>query len=166
MLGVQGDITERLSSTTKIGYERTHFEQGVQPDLETFVKSSETRFQMLERLGFRLLLNRSVQASTFGGNSQFVSTDAVLSADYAFRPRIVFLPRITLGRDEFPRKAENEGTFEHRTDFRYGFGLGVTYQIQRWLHVDANYDYTRRNSDFDQFDYADNRISVSVGVSF
>lgn len=166
LLGVQGDITERLSSITKFGYERTHFEQGVQRDLERFVTSSDTKFQMLERLSFGLLLNRGVQASTFGGNSQFVSTDAVLSADYAFRPRIFFLPRITLGLDEFPQKAENEGTFEHRTDFRYGFGLGVRYQIQRWLHVDANYDYVRRNSNFDLFNYTDNRISVSVGVSF
>jgi len=166
LLGLEGNITERLSSTAKLGYERTHFETGGQSDLQQFVTSSDTKFQPLERLSFRLLMSRSVQASAFVGNSQFVSTDAQLSADYAFRPRLFFLPRITAGVDEFPQRADNAGTSEKRTDFRYGFGLGIRYQIQKWLHVDANYDYTRRDSNFDQFDYADNRVFGSVGVSF
>ncbi len=166
LLGIEGEITSRLTSTTKLGWEETHFKRSGQSDLPRLVVSSDTKFQPLERLGLRLLVSRSVQASTFVGNSQFVSTDMMLSADYTFRPRLFFMPRITTGVDEFPQKADNAGVFERRTDVRYGGGLGIRYEIQRWLHVDLSYDYLRRTSNFVNFGYVDNRVFGTIGASF
>jgi hypothetical protein len=59
---------------------------------------------------------------------------------------------------------------ETKTDWRedvfYGAGGGVDYDIQPWLRVGLVYLFTGRDSNFQDFDFADHKVGIKVTVQF
>lgn len=165
LLGIRGDLTERLRLTAKAGYEHLDFHADTQSDHGTFVTSVEGNYKPTERLQIVLLLNRSVASSTFTNNPQFESFNATLGLAYAFTPKITISPRGSFGVDNFRQSALNIDRQEKRLDFLYGGGIGVGYELQKWIRLEGNYDFSRRDSKFNTFDYDDNRVSFTVTLS-
>ncbi|GEM_PF-5738016 len=165
LLGVRGDITERLKLTAKAGYEHLDFHSDTRSGQDNFVTSVEGSYKLTERLQIALLLNRSVASSTFTNNPQFESFNATLGLTYAFTPKIAILPRGSFGVDNFRQSALNIDRQEKRLDFLYGGGIGIRYELQKWIRLEGNYDFSRRDSNFNSNDYDDNRVSFTVTLS-
>jgi hypothetical protein len=167
LLGVRGDLTERLSLTARGGYERLTFLQGASSDQDNFVISLEASYKPVDRLQIVLLLSQQVAPSSFAGNAVYTTSSATLGITYAFTPKITIIPRGSFGADQYRTaalNAENNVT-EKRLDYIYGGGLGIRYELQRWIRLDMNYDYQGRNSNFNASDYDDNRVSFTVTLS-
>jgi hypothetical protein len=168
LLGVNGDLTERLSLTAKGGYEYLdYYHDDVFPNQNNFVISLEGIYRPLERLNISLLISRSVEASTFANNADYGSFNVTLAMMYAITPKIMILPRAAFGLDNYKVAEVNpsNGALEKRLDYLYGLGIGVRYQPLKWLHLEANYQFERRESNFNEFNYSDNRVFFTVGLS-
>jgi hypothetical protein len=165
LLGVRGELTERVSLTAKAGYEHLEFRSETRSNQDNFVTSLEGSYRPLDRLQIALLLRRSVESSTFAGNATFESFNATLGVTYAFTPKILIIPRGFVGVDNFRESSLNIDRQEKRVDYLYGGGIGIRYEIQKWIRLDGNYDYSRRDSNFNVFDYDDNRASFTVTLA-
>jgi len=165
LLGVRGDLTTRFSLTAKGGYERLDFHSDTREAQNNFVISAEASYKPVERLQVALLVKRSVESSTFADNAQFESFNATLGITYAVTPKILIVPRGFFGIDNFRESTLNIDRIEKRLDHLYGGGIGIRYDLQRWIRLDASYDYQARSSNFNAFDYDDNRLSFSVAFS-
>ena len=169
LLGVSGDLTERLSLTAKGGYERLNFLSSTQSDQNqnSFVMSLEGNYKPVERLQISLLLSQEPIPSTFANNLVYTPFSATLGITYAFTPKILIIPRGYFGVDRYGQAALNAdtNTQEKRLDYLYGGGLGIRYQLQKWIQLEANYDYQDRRSNFSTFNYGDNRIWFTVTLS-
>lgn len=173
LLGIRGDLTEKLSLTAKGGYERLDFHSDAVEDQDNFVTSLEGSYRPSDRLQIALILSRSVEGSTFAGNRQFGSFNATLGITYAFTPKITIIPRGSFGVGDYRESSLNvdplcpacTGVTEKRIDFNYGGGVSVRYDLQKWIQLGADYDFSRRDSNFNQFDFDDNRVSFSVTLS-
>ncbi len=168
LLGVRGDLTERLSLTAKGGYEYLeYYQSNLYPNQNNFVIGLEASYRPLERLQIGLVIIRSVQASTFENNADYGSFSTTLVATYAFTPKILILPRAAFGVDNYKVATLNpdNGSVEKRLDYLYGAGIGIRYQPLKWLGLEASYQYERRNSNFNEFDYTDNRVFFTVTFS-
>jgi hypothetical protein len=168
LLGVRGDLTERLSLTAKGGYEYLdYYQSNIYPNQNNFVIALEASYRPLERLQIGLAVIRSVQASTFANNADYGSFNTTLVVTYAFTPKILILPRAAFGLDNYKVAEVNpsNGTLEKRLDYLYGVGIGIRYQPQKWLQLEANYQFERRNSNFNEFNYSDNRVFFTVALS-
>ncbi len=168
LLGVRGDLTERFSLTAKGGYEYLDFYQSdFYPNQNNFVIGLEAGYRPLDRLQIGLVITRSVQASTFANNADYGSFNTTLVVSYAFTPKILILPRAAFGVDNYKVAAVNpsNGMLEKRLDYLYGAGIGIRYQLLKWLRLEANYQFERRDSNFNEFDYNDNRVSFTVTFS-
>ena len=162
-VGVRGELTAKLSSTFRIGYE---YREGRAGDTTTsLVTSGDWTFAATERTRFSLLTQRSIEESTFASNATFIATVATLTAEHRFGPKLRASARVFGGLNEYPNKDLDVDRFHRRVDWLLGAGLGVDYQIQRWLGVGADYSFSNRTSNFQNLDYTDHVLGLKITLS-
>jgi opacity protein-like surface antigen len=67
--------------------------------------------------------------------------------------------------NKYPVSATVGSQTAKRTDTLLGAGGGVTYTFTRWLSVRANYQFSRRDSNFGIFDFNDNVAFISINLA-
>jgi hypothetical protein len=162
MVGLRGALTSRLSSTFRIGFE--HRKSSLQT-IDTITSSGDWVFAPTERTRFSLLTQRSVEESVFGTNTTYTATVATFLAQQRFSSKITANGRIFGGMNEYLKLELDRDRFHRRTDRFYGLGLGVDYQIQRWLAVGADYTASDRVSNFRDFSYTDHVVGLKITLS-
>ncbi len=121
----------------------------------------------MERTRFALLTQRTVEESTFATNLWYVSTLVALSAEHSFNGKLKASARVFGGTNDYPDKAAKvNSTFHYRHDSLVGVGVGLDYQIQKWLGVGADWAHTDRRSNFENFQYSDDVVAAKVTLSF
>ena len=93
------------------------------------------------------------------------STLLTLLVQQRFGPKLSANARLFTGLNEYPNKDLDVNRFHRRSDFLLGAGLGLDYQIQRWLGVGADYTFSDRQSNFRNFDYTDHILGVKITFS-
>jgi hypothetical protein len=163
VVGIRGEITPRLRSTFRIGWESREPDDRRRTSYHGIVAGGDWVFQPTDRTRFTLVTERFVAESVYLTNLFYVANVATVSAEHKFTPKLLASAHLFGGTNEYPDKA-GQGHWRH--DELYGGGFGIDYQIQRWLAVGADYSHTRRYSNFDQFDYKDDIVGAKVTLSF
>ncbi len=159
MVGLRGELTSRLSSTFRIGYEHREDDQR---SANTLITSGDWIFTPTPRTRFTLLTQRSIEEATFGTANTYTASLLTLLVQQRFGPKLTFNGRLFTGLNEYPNKDLDVTRFHRRSDLLLGAGLGLDYQIQRWLGVGADYTFADRKSNFRNFDYTDHIIGVKI----
>ena len=90
-----------------------------------------------------------------------------LLVEHYLTPKLLLTGRAIVGNGDYFEKARKvNGSFDWRNDWVYAFSVGVEYQIQKWLGVSADYTHSRRDSNFDNFDFKDDLVGAKVTLSF
>jgi hypothetical protein len=169
LAGVRGDITPRFASTFRIGFEVREPEQSRFPGYRGLVFGGDWVYRLTPRTTFSLLTDRSVQESIFGNALFFVSTSGTILVEHRIVPKLGVFGRFTLGENQYPVKtasALNFTRFAYRQDLLAGWAAGIDYDIQRWLRLGAEYAHVVRDSNFREFNYADDKITAKITVQF
>lgn len=167
LVGVRGDLTAKLSAKFRLGYESREPEQSGLADYNGLVFGGDWTYKPTERTKISLLLDRSVQESTFASSFFYVSTTGTLLLEHEFMPKLSANLRLTGGNNDYPTKESVGGSSaKFRNDDLLGWGAGVVYDIQKWLRVGLEYSHTRRDSNFDTFDFADDKVAGTVTLQF
>jgi len=166
-IGVRGEITSRLTSTLRVGYEVRDPDHGDVGAYSGVVVGGDLVYTPTNRTRVSLIADRSVQESVFATNTAFISDIVTLQVEHYLTPKLLLTGRAIAGNGDYFEKAQKvSGTFAWRTDWLYGFSFGAEYQIQKWLTVSADYTYSRRDSNFDNFDFKDDVVGAKVTLSF
>jgi hypothetical protein len=166
-IGVRGEITSRLTSTLRLGYEVRDPDRGNVGAYSGVVVSGDLVYTPTDRTRISLIADRSVQESVFATNTAFISDILTLLVEHYLTPKLLLTGRAIVGNGDYFEKAQKvSGTFAWRTDWLYGFSIAAEYQIQKWLSVSADYTYSRRDSNFDNFDFKDDIVGAKVTLSF
>jgi len=167
LVGVRGDITSRLSSTLRFGFESRQPIQDNLTKFNGFVANGDLTYLPTERTKLTLYLERSTQESQFQTNLWYLANLASLSVEHFFTPKLLVTGRVYGGSNDYPDKSQKVDTsFDWRTDWLVGASVGAEYQIQKWLAVSADYTFTRRSSNFDTLSFKDNVVGGKVTLSF
>jgi hypothetical protein len=167
-LVLRGDLTAKLSSTFKIGIEHQEASSGG-PAFTGVVMGGGWVYQATERTQFTLNTDRSPQVSVFESAQYYISTSAWLGARHEFPSRkLAAWLRVGVGEDSYNTKqpTANGVTTKYRVDTVLGTVVGVDYAIQPWLRTGIDYSFKQRTSNFNRFNYDDNRISGRITVQF
>ena len=167
-LVLRGDLTAKLSSTFKFGIEHQEASSGG-PAFTGVVMGGGWVFQATERTQFTLNTDRSPQVSVFESAQYYISTSAWLGARHEFPSRkLAVWLRVGVGEDSYNTKqpTENGVTTKYRLDTVLGTAVGIDYAIQPWLRTGIDYTFKQRTSNFNQFNYDDNKISGRITVQF
>ena len=165
--GVRGELSSRLTSTFRIGYEVRDPDHGSVGEYQGFIVGGDFVWRPTERTRITLLTERSVQESIFQSNQIYIGNQVTLSAEHFLTRKLLVSARLFGATNDYFEKAQKtNGRFGWRYDIVGGAGVGLEYTIQRWLAVSADYTHTRRESNFDTFDFRDDIVGAKVTLSF
>jgi hypothetical protein len=166
LLAVRGDITAKLSSTFRIGIEHREPDSSFQPGYTGLVMGGDWVFRPTPRTTLTLVTDRSVQESTFGDVPFYVTTSGAFGVQQQLFTRVTVSGRATLGQNEYPLKQTLGGQTDWRSDVFYAWGVGLDYAIRPWLSVGGEYNHVGRRSNFDAFDFEDDKFTAKVSLQF
>ncbi|HEV8586486.1 MAG TPA: outer membrane beta-barrel protein [Methylomirabilota bacterium] len=167
VVGVRGQITPRLTSTFRIGYEAREPRDDDKTAYHGLIASGDWVWTPTDRTRLTLVTERFVAESVFGTNFWFLANMVTLSAEQKLTPKLTALARVFGGTNEYPDKAAKLNSVQAwRYDEILGATLGIDYQIQRWLGIGADYTHTRRYSNFNQFQFKNDIVGAKVTLSF
>jgi uncharacterized protein (PEP-CTERM system associated) len=90
-----------------------------------------------------------------------------LSVDHKLTHKITASADVSYWNDDYQEKGKIQQTqHKKRDDDRYGFGVGVDYQVQDWLGCEVSYSYVDNDSNFDYEDYRTNIIAGKISLAF
>ena len=165
-VSLRGDVTPRITSSLRVGYEWREPDRSDQESGNSVFLGGDISYRPTDRTQLTLMVDRSMQESTFGTTTFYTTTAAQLTARHQLLPKLSLGARVGGGLNDYSQKE----TVGNKTDFRQDtfvvVGGDVEYNIQRWLRVGLEYLYDSRNSNFPLFDFVDHRVIGKVTLQF
>ena len=171
MLGIRGELTSKLSSTFRIGFENRE-PRGNAPGRKAYrglvVAGGDWVYRPTERLTITLLTDRSIQESIFANELTFVSTMGTLAVDQRFGPKVSVNARLTGGDNAYESKSQVGANtpFKFRNDTIIGWGAGIGYDVQPWLRLALDFLHSERHSNFREFSFKDDKVTATITLQF
>ena len=129
------NISEITNISLNIGKKRRNFDDTFFDDIDALTFGANLSWQPLERLGFLLEADRTIQEATFAGTSASINTSLRLSANYQFRQNLFFQP--SLGVLERDYKGVSGGRIVTQN-----IRLETLYKMNPNMWLTASYQYT------------------------
>jgi hypothetical protein len=166
-LGLRGEITSKLTSTFRIGILDRVPDSSFQPGYIGLIMGGGLVYSPTDRTTIALVVDRSPQESTFNNVPFYITTNGALTATQRITPKLTLTARAGGGLNSYPLKQETVSSqFKFRQDTFYAYGVGLEYAIRPWLNVGVEYNHMARNSNFDQYDFKDDRFTARVSLQF
>jgi len=153
--GDRNDISHavaNISLAKKFNRNRTQVDAGFVRRPEESVFSTATTYdEKLWNVGVKHLITDKLRGrlNTYAGNRDFEERTLVGS-------------RVILGNRVFV--IGGTGGAVKRDDDVYGVNVGFDYSVRKWLILNADYQYSRRNSNISALDYTDNTLSLATTI--
>lgn len=165
-VGVKGDLTAKTTALIKVGWEWRDYDSTGRTDWDGLIAEGEVIWKYREPSEFRLFGGRANVESTFEGNNYYVTSYAGAEARHFLRERLILRVTGLGGVNEYPEDVTVGTQTAKRTDTFIEAGVSLKYQIRRWMAVELGYFFLYLNSNFDEFDYTDNRVKASVILTY
>ncbi len=164
-VGLRGDLTERISSSFRAGVQVRHAERG-REGFTGLVFAGDFVYQPFSTTTITLSGLRTPIESTFADDPYYVTTSGALSVRQEILRRLVVEARIAGGINDYPEQATFAGQTGFRRDSFLVGGLGAEYQVLPWLVVGLEYRHNFRRSNFDIFDFDQDRVWAKATLQF
>jgi Putative beta-barrel porin 2 len=165
-LGLRGDLTAKLSSTLYVGYLWRIAEHSDEVGWNGITFGGDLTYRPTERTTITLTTERRPQESTFLTDPFYITTNATLLAQHQLLPKLSIGGRIGGGTNDYTTKQTVGSVTDWRRDWFLSAGAQVEYTIQPWLRVGLEYLFTRRDSNFNTFDFVENQVIGRVTLQF
>jgi hypothetical protein len=165
-VGVRGDLTPKLSSSLHAGVEIRVPDQSNQEGFTGFIFGGDLTYRPTERSTITLLVDRSTEESTFINTVFYVTTNATLTAQYQLLPKLSIGARLGGGVNNYSTKQTVGNQTDWRQDSFLSAGALAEYAIQPWLRLGVEYLRTSRDSNFNQFEFVEDKITARVTFQF
>lgn len=168
-VGATGSIAPKVQGTVKAGMQMRKYDESVnnaKDDADTAQYSAQAVWKPVEKTDVTLYAKRGNVETNYGDARFYTSTLTDLSVS-----RMVRKFKVTVGLSyEDVRYSDKNNTLsaadKKRNDENANARLGVDYNIQKWLTANFGYSYKDRSSNFDQFEYKDNIVSLGLKAMF
>lgn len=163
--GFIGEITSKLTGTAKIGYqERRYREDSIWDDYRGIVGYALLEQVFSKEHDLRLAWERTVQESTFSGNSYYLLNRAWIYYSRQLDHKLRGFIRLQYSNYRYPHFSPDlDG---RRRDNIWEPEVGIRYQIQSWLTAEFKYRYRNRDSNWPEKDYRNNRFFLELSAIY
>jgi len=164
LVGIKGDLTAKTSVQLRIGWEWRDYDN--RQDWDGLVAEGSIIWKYREPSQVRIFGGRANVESTFEGTNYYVSSFGGVEVSHFLSERVILRVRGLGGVNQYPEDPTLGVGSADRTDHFIEAGAAVKYQMRRWLAFELGYNFLWLNSNFDEFDYTDNRVKASVIFSY
>ena len=129
------NISPITSASFNVGQKRRNFDDAFFDDINTLTFGANFSWQPLERLGFLVEADRTIQEATFAGTSASINTSLRLAANYQFRQNLFFQPSFSVLERDY--KGVTDGRI-----VTHNIRLETLYKMNPNMWLTASYQYT------------------------
>jgi len=177
-IGARFEPGGKLSGELKIGYGEKAFDNETSPetsplfanrpyeDESTWISESNINYQMYERTGIALTLNRGHLGSPDSDAASYIDTRVGLHLTQGLQNRLALL----VGMDWITNDYQNEVSGRPDKFFNiYNAGLGIEWAARDWLKASVEYKLESKKATEDTYasqEYDDNVVAFRVSALF
>jgi hypothetical protein len=153
--GITWEVTGKTKGTFKGGYGTKSFKDQSLEKFSGYLVEATVDYNFTSRHSVKLKGIRETNETDFYGSDFYVSTVFSLEYFQRFTGKITAKCDLSYGVDNY------YGDVKRRDD-EWKTGIGIIYEIKKWLITEAGYYYTKRNSDIEDFSYKNNLFKFKV----
>jgi hypothetical protein len=158
--GLKWKITGKSEGSVKGGYGKKDFRDPNEDDSEDFLFETSLSHRFDERKS--LLLDASIKTN----ESNISSAGFIFSKNISSRYRHLFTGKLEGGlKLSYSDDRYRNAVTEEREDDVYAAKVELSYEFNRWVKASLAYVYTRRASNFPDFDFTSNVVFLSLLAS-
>ncbi len=163
-IGATTDTTSKLRGELNFGYKWKNYDNtldsygNIYDDKNTWIAGTHIKYLKSPRTTLAFSLLRAILDSGSDTNDYYESTEFGISINHTFRKKLQLQASAKNQINDY-NKSENGFT---RSDDRYNIGLGVAYQMNRWVSLSTHYAFTDKNSNSSGNSYKNNTVSFSI----
>ena len=137
-----------------------------QEDWNGLIVEANVIWKYREPSEVRLFGGRANVESTFEGQNYYVTTYGGLEVRHFLSEQLILRVTGLGGVNDYPGDTTIGTQAARRSDVFVEAGVSLKYQMRRWLAFELGYRYLNLNSNFNEFDYTDNRVKASILLSY
>ncbi len=160
-VGVEGELRPNLEIKARTGVQFRNYEVESEPDFNSWVASLRMDYHWRENVLFTLSMERVPLEATFGNVNFFKRHIIRFGTEYGFATRWTLFHNFKYYRDSYAERASAGTRSGFRRDNHLTFETGLRFAASEWWELEMAYEFLYRNSNFNTFDYTDNRFSVT-----
>jgi len=178
-LGLTWDVTAKSTGFIKGGYEMKRYDTeditlGIE-DGDYFTLSGGLRHSFTPRTVLAVDLSHGSEESDFPGNPYYLETAVGASLSQRLTPKLYGRAGVGYTSDAYPNATSYVNPYDEsgrgvesgeRTDNTIDASVALGFEMNRWLSFEVAYAGEWRASNFDTFDYGQNRVSLSAKAAF
>ena len=170
-LGLSFDPTSKLRGYFKLGYAQKEYDQdlaGRNNSFSTFSTLIDLVYQLSKYNEFKFIGYRAPEEDV-DTNAPLVNTNASLGYRHilSWNEKVSLTANVGYGTKKFEGSTfDIDGTLKTRDDKQWFGGVGIGYEMQRWLTFGLNYTYTNNDSNFISYQYQENKVWFNAILAF
>jgi hypothetical protein len=163
--GVQWDMTAKSRGRLKAGYGVKDFEDPTIDEADTIIFEAELNHKFTPKTALNLTGFSRTDETRIQG-TDYVLTQG-LSAGYnqRFTEKLTGHLFLSYSWDDYQGEVTIEGDTKEREDGLIRLRPSLRFNFTGWLMAEVAYLYSRRDSNFDLFDFTENRLSLRIAAS-
>lgn len=165
LTGLRGQPTAKCAVEGKIGYRAQDYKD-YDNDFESLIFEGSLIEDFTSRDTLRLDFLRISNETNYKDNAYYKNTFFGAGYTHGFTDKVSGSIDFSYQRNSYPTETTETGKTDKREDDFWSYGIGVSYELSKWLIADVKYEYLSRNSNFSTFDYKNNRVSTGFTGSF
>lgn len=165
-VGLEGEILPNVVAKALVGVQFRNYETESKPDFNSWVAELKLEYEFRENLRFSLSAERVPLEATFGNVNYFKRHIVRFGAEYDITQKWTAFQGVKYYRDSYTERAAVGTRSGFRRDNHFSLETGLRYTPNEWLELELAYEFFHRNSNFQTFDYNDNRVSLTSIIAY
>ncbi len=160
--GLQMDASRKTRARVKVGVGLKRFEESGPDNRTDFLAEGQIDHRFTPKTSAYLRLIRRTNETDIDGTEAILVTRFQVGYRQKLTAKINASASLSYTLDSYQGDITVDSLRGERKDDYYNLQLGLGYSITKWLNISGGYYFTRRDSNFNSFDYQTNRLFLTL----
>lgn len=165
-LGLEGAVTSKLTALIKLGYQTRNYQKVEIKNFNGLTSFASLTHKVSAQTGINFFGERAVEESSYTSMNYYVLNKLGLQLNQKIKNLVSVTADTAVQKNNYPRETTEGSKTAKRQDNFFSATVRIQYQTKGWLSPSLQYEYKRRNSNFDRFDYTDNITMLMLAAFF
>lgn len=163
--GARWNISEKTSGYLKAGYSVRELNLLDMKNEKGFLFETLVDYKFTPKTSFKLSASRKNNETDISRADYIVSDNIRLVYTQKLTPKITSNINLSYTNDKYKGIITIDSVSKKLQDTYYKAEVSLDYNMMKRLRMRLGYDYSRKNSNFDIYDYTANKVFVKIAIS-
>lgn len=163
--GMEWDITTKTRGIIKAGYGTKKFADHTIRKNNTLILEGNIQYRLTAKTSLNLMAWRKTNETDISGTYFILSNGIKIGYLHKLTSKISDFAGFSYIKDRYKGDFTLDGRTDERTDNYYTLSFGLQYEFRKWFSSELGYIYSKRDSNFSEYDYSNNTFYFKLNSS-